>query len=236
MSIKCTWLGQGGFLFVTARTRMLIDPYLSDAVEKRSPSKLKRLIPPPFKLEVLKPDFLFCTHDHLDHYDPETAPAIMKLYPDCVLLGPSSVISQAKADGIAESRMKKLERGESFRTEDFSVQAIPALHSDPLATGLIFELDDRKIYLSGDSEYFPGLAPSIGKQIDIAFICINGKYGNMNWQEALSVIKEIRPGVVIPMHYGMFAENTLDPSDFLKECSNAGLKRLELFPGITVEI
>ena len=49
------------------------------------------------------------------------------------------------------------------------------------------------------------------------FVCINGKWGNMNYKEAVKLTKEIKPKIVIPMHYGMFKENTVDPNLFIEE-------------------
>ena len=69
--IKITWLGQGGFLLEVQNYRLVIDPYLSDNL--LAVQNLARLHPFPLKLEELRPDCLVFTHDHLDHFDPETA-------------------------------------------------------------------------------------------------------------------------------------------------------------------
>ena len=72
--MKFIWITQGGFVFESASFRLAVDPYLSDFVEKKE--HLTRMIQPVFSVESLKPDAVFCTHDHIDHFDPVTVPEI----------------------------------------------------------------------------------------------------------------------------------------------------------------
>ena len=46
------------------------------------------------------------------------------------------------------------------------------------------------------------------------FICINGKLGNMNVEEALKLTEILSPRVGVPTHYGMFESNTEDPEKY----------------------
>ena len=70
--MKITWLGQAGLLFETNTVKIMIDPYLSDSVERINPKNFRRV---PVKKELFDLDIgvLIFTHNHLDHYDPETA-------------------------------------------------------------------------------------------------------------------------------------------------------------------
>ena len=43
-------------------------------------------------------------------------------------------------------------------------------------------------------------------------LSINGGYGNMGPAEAARLTAEIEPAVVIPMHWGLVAENMTDPA------------------------
>ena len=69
--MKITWLGQAGLLFESDEIRIMIDPYLSDSVRKIEPKKFRR-VPVPEELFKIEPDIMIFTHNHLDHYDPET--------------------------------------------------------------------------------------------------------------------------------------------------------------------
>jgi L-ascorbate metabolism protein UlaG (beta-lactamase superfamily) len=55
--------------------------------------------------------------------------------------------------------------------------------------------------------------------IDVMFICINGKLGNMNADDAARLTGIIAPRVAIPTHYGMFESNTEDPCKFTSQVS-----------------
>jgi len=67
--MKITWLTQAGLLFDNDRIRIMVDPYLSDSVGKRSPEKHRR-IPVDERFFDIDPDVIIITHDHLDHLDP----------------------------------------------------------------------------------------------------------------------------------------------------------------------
>jgi L-ascorbate metabolism protein UlaG (beta-lactamase superfamily) len=80
------------------------------------------------------------------------------------------------------------------------------------------------VYVTGDTEYDRKLIEVKIYKPDIMIICINGdgNNGNMNIEEAIKLTALIRPKIVIPMHYGMFKENTADPQKFtrlLKKCN-----------------
>lgn len=80
-----------------------------------------------------------------------------------------------------------------------------ARHTLPDAIGLLLELDGIKLWHSGDTEYDQHLRALAAANLDVAFICINGGGGNMNAYEAALLAWELKPRVVVPMHYGMWA-------------------------------
>ena len=55
--MKITWLGQAGLLFDNGKTKIMVDPYLSNSVEKVEPNNFRRI---PVKEEFLniEPDFM----------------------------------------------------------------------------------------------------------------------------------------------------------------------------------
>ena len=92
--LSITWLGQGGFLIEAESQRLVIDPYFSNVVEERE--GLKRLVAPPCTIEELRPDLIFITHNHIDHFDPIALPEIHHQYPNVKIAGPASVMKKAK--------------------------------------------------------------------------------------------------------------------------------------------
>ena len=231
--MKATWLGQSGYLLEGAGVRIAIDPYLSDAVEQAQ--GLKRLVAPPVTVAQLVPDILLITHDHLDHFDPDTVPAVMEAFPGCRLAGPASVRAHAARIGLPAARLVALDAGQSARFGGVDVIATPARHSDPAAVGLLVRDDGTLLWFSGDTLYGPDLAGDVlrlaGRAPDAAFVCMNGRLGNMGIDDAVRLLAEMRPGVAVPSHYGMFAENTADPAEFAAACARAGLRSAVLDPG-----
>jgi L-ascorbate metabolism protein UlaG (beta-lactamase superfamily) len=230
--MKLAWLLQGGFVFKIASQRIVVDAYLSDIVEVRE--KLTRLAKPPIPLEELKPDYWICTHDHLDHLDPPTVEKVAVMYPKCRFVGPASVCRHLREMGVDDERIFQLTKGISTDIfETISLKAVPAFHSDPEAIGLIIESEKKRIYLSGDTLWTDELrldTQNLGV-LDLVLICINGKLGNMNAEEAIEFVQLLRPKLAIPMHYGLFAENTADPKYFVEACQKVGIPSFAMEAG-----
>jgi len=55
-------------------------------------------------------------------------------------------------------------------------------------------------------------------------VCINGNWGNMNAREAARLTAAVKPKIVVPMHWGMFAHNTVDPQTFVAAAKEAGME------------
>lgn len=236
--LEIIWLCQGGFLFILNNLRIVIDPYLSNSLSARG---IERMQPVPIAIEELKPDYVCFTHDHGDHFDEETVRKIVTLYPDCQFIGPTSTFNHFVNLGFESDRLfSVINSGEKIEISLGELHAIPAYHTDKYSVGFIIEwASGCTIYISGDTEYHTNIADnilSINKQIDIAFVCINGKLGNMNADEACRLMKEIRPALTIPMHYGLFAENTVDPTIFIKLMEQNGLKAMPLIAGESITI
>jgi L-ascorbate metabolism protein UlaG (beta-lactamase superfamily) len=230
--MKLTWLLQGGFLFEIASQRIVVDAYLSDIVEVRE--KLTRLSKSPISLEALRPNVWICTHDHLDHFDPPTIEKAAAMYPKCCFVGPPSVCQHLRELGIDAKRIIPLAKGNSTNISgNISIKAVPAYHSDPEAIGLIVESEQKRIYLSGDTLWTDDLRQEVRDfgALDLILICINGKLGNMNTDEAIELVQILHPKLAIPMHYGLFAENTADPKYFVEACQKSGISSLALEPG-----
>mgnify|MGYP002605309469 CR=1 FL=1 len=77
--MRITWLGQAGLLIETNNVKIMVDPYLSDSVEKVNPLNCRRVRPDENFFKI-RPDVIVLTHDHLDHADPETLEKYLKTY------------------------------------------------------------------------------------------------------------------------------------------------------------
>jgi L-ascorbate 6-phosphate lactonase len=238
MTMKITWLGQGGYLIEQAGKRLVVDPYLTDALA--ASHNLRRLAPPPLGIDELAPDTVFITHDHLDHFDPETLTPLLRRWPDCLLAGPKSVIAHARHLGVRAERLVEICVGQPVSLSGFTILPTPAKHSDPCAVGLLIDGGEKLVYISGDTLYDVSHVPMVvelaSKPIDVAMICINGKLGNMNLTEAADLAAELQPAIAVPMHYGLFQENTADPHEFVAACERRGQNTHVLQMGETMQL
>ena len=96
--MKITWLGQAGLMFETRGKTILVDPYLSDSVAKIEPKNVRR-VPVKEDLLSIRPDVVLCTHDHLDHIDPETLDHYLKT-PGCLVLAHNVFDHGIKVDAV----------------------------------------------------------------------------------------------------------------------------------------
>ena len=209
--MKIRWLGQGGFLVRdnAATTEILVDPYLSDAVNKNGTCPRQR--PVPIEPADVKSDAVICTHDHLDHLDTGAIPDMpadtffVATYEGCDTLG-----------RLGRHNHKAVREGDAFDVGAIHVTIVYALHSCE-AFGVILACDGVRLYISGDTLYDEKLFGIAEQHPDITCICINGRMGNMNVEEAVVTAKKIGARLNIPDHYDMFASNSEDPSKFTRE-------------------
>lgn len=211
--MKITWLGQAGLLFDNGKVKIMVDPYLSNSVEKVEPLNYRRV---PVKEEFLSvtPDVMIFTHDHLDHYDPETAPIFLERKEKrMTVLSPSSVWQKARA--FKAHNNVQFNRGTSWTEYGFRFTAVKAEHSDVHAIGvLIEELDTAKIfYVTGDTLYNEAIFADLPENIDIMFLPINGVGNNMNVNDAARFFKKSGAKAAVPYHVGMFDEKTPEMFD-----------------------
>jgi L-ascorbate 6-phosphate lactonase len=234
------WLGGAGFVFKTASGRVVaVDPYLSDSLDRYYSWKRLPLSPILMAPAELQADLVLATHAHEDHLDPETIPDLMGAT-RAVVAGPRMCAEAMRSWGLPEERIVELNRGESSSIAGVNVSAVLAHHISPEgvqtpdAVGFVLDLDGIVVYHTGDSLYHPELQQQVRAfHPHLLLVCINGQYGNMDAEEAARLTCEIEAAAVIPMHWGLVAENTADPASFVSALSRLGGKArpLVILPG-----
>ncbi len=204
--MKLTWIGQSGYIIETSTTKVVLDPYLSDIVNKVAGRP--RLVAAPIEPENLQTDAVVCTHNHLDHLDTE---ALAQMPRDTLFITTSE--GKASLAECGQTNVCVLQVGDSVTVGDICITAVYAKHTVE-AFGLLVKAGKKTLYFSGDTLFDERLFTIAEFQPDYVFLCINGRLGNMNVQEALTVANVIGAPVSIPNHYGMFASNTANPHAF----------------------
>ncbi|MGN1409655.1 MAG: MBL fold metallo-hydrolase [Eubacteriales bacterium] len=200
------WIGQSGYVLKTANTEIIIDPYLSDAVNRIA--KRPRMVPTPIEPADIRADAVVCTHNHLDHLDVDAISAMRDSQYFITTAEGVTVLN-----GMGKNNAVALAEGNSINVGDMKLTAVYSHHTVE-AFGLIVEAEHKTLYFSGDTLFDEKLFGIADYRPDYTFICINGRLGNMNVNEALLTAEKIGAKVNIPNHYGMFASNTEDPHKF----------------------
>lgn len=208
--MKVTWLGQAGLLFESGKLKIMVDPYLSDSVGKRSPEKSRRQ-PIDESIFDIRPDVLIFTHNHLDHYDPETVSVFFERYDGMLVLAPFSVFDAARKFGGTNNYVV-FNRGTSWTEKDIRFTATRAEHSDPFAIGVIIEDGERKYYVTGDTLYNEDIFGDLPEDIFAMFLPVNGVGNNMNMEDGVRFCERVKPEIAVPFHCGIF--DSIDLNEF----------------------
>ena len=213
--VALRWLGQGGFaLRSPAGAVWCVDPYLSD---HRGRAPVDRLAPAPVTGSDVRAAAVLCTHAHGDHTDPVTLPQIAAANPDCRFYAAAEGAAKLATFGIPPARIHTVKVGDRDVPfgPDVTADVVYASHSGD-AVGYVFRLaNGPTVYITGDTLYEPALISDATRDPDVLCVCINGRMGNMNHEEAARLAGELAARVVIPMHYGVMPHNTIDPQLFL---------------------
>ena len=221
------WLGQMGFLVKMGNIVLSIDYFATETS--------RRQVKPPIPIQEVEGINAFLgTHNHLDHIDHEAWKQWAKQCPEAKFVFPAAHDIEIRADGVKDENRLGMNEGSTIHVGDVTIRAIASAHEfldrDPV-TGLypclqyIIEGNGVQIYHAGDTLRYEGMLGKLlafGK-IDAAIVPINGRdgkryrrncIGNMTFQEAADLAGEIQPGMVIPGHWDMFADNPGDPDAF----------------------
>ena len=221
------WLGQMGLMIKMGEQVILADYYGSGSPDRRTP-------PPIPAEEMTGISAILGTHNHLDHMDHACWRVWAKTCPEAVFVFPEAHRKSVEEDGVSGERCMGLNDGMTAEIGGVRVTAVPAAHeflNRDESTGLypclqyIIEGNGLRIYHAGDTLRYEGMMPRLRSfgPLDAALIPINGRdgvryrrncIGNMTFQEAADLAGELKPGLVIPGHWDMFADNPGDPDAF----------------------
>ena len=206
--MKVTYLGQAGLLFEKRGFKIMIDPYLSDSVEKINPKNYRR-VPVDESFFKIKPDVMIFTHNHLDHYDPETVVHFIDENSNVTVLAPKSVWDEVRRIG-GNNNYVLFNRHTEWTQNGIKFTAVKAEHSDITPIGVIIDDGERKYYVTGDTLYNEEFFGDIPSDIYALFLPVNGVGNNMNMTDAARFAKRINAEWTVPIHIGMFDELTAD--------------------------
>jgi L-ascorbate metabolism protein UlaG (beta-lactamase superfamily) len=149
------------------------------------------------------PDLILVTDIHGDHMNADILGAVAGDAP--------IVVPQAVADKLPDDlkdQAEVLANGETRTVADIEIEAVPMYnttedrlkyHEKGRGNGYVLTLGDKRIYFAGDTEDIPEMRGLTN--IDAAFVPMNLPY-TMTVDQAADAVKEFKPTVVYPYHYG----------------------------------
>ncbi len=171
-----------GFLIKTSNHIIAIDPssLLFDDIDS-----LDRL------------DAIFITHNHWDHFDPDTTIAMQTKTGSFVIADPTS--ASMLSGKIPEDKLIVIESNEQMTISEITVDAFAAEH--PTETPLIYviEFDGFRIFHGSDSGFVEDLK-NIESRVHVAMVPTGDPSPTASPQVAFEMTKATNPYVVIPMH------------------------------------
>ena len=160
--------------------------------------------------------FFVVTHDHLDHLDPETVQRY-RFQSETQFVAPRLACKKLRDLGVPDANIVRLDSGESAVVNDVKITGIYALPTAPEAvdtTGYKIEFSNhRSLYFTSDTG-FSDLLLSCAPSAEVLLACINGKWGNLNAEQAAKLALKVSPLYAIPNHYDMMCLNSENPKIF----------------------
>jgi L-ascorbate 6-phosphate lactonase len=224
--VAASWLGQAGFILRTPSTTVMIDPFLAPYDGREYESGLT-------PADATGIDLVLCTHEHVDHLDADSVPAIAEASPQAVFVVPTPIVDMVTEAGIAADRVVGLQPGDPVELAGMRIRAVPAMHGVTMEDaygfgetlsggairflGYVVDAGEVRLYHAGDTIHYPGMDETLCElAIDVAMLPINGRdaareargiVGNLSEREAAWLAAAIGVGTVVPMHYDLFARN-----------------------------
>jgi L-ascorbate metabolism protein UlaG (beta-lactamase superfamily) len=144
-------------------------------------------------------DLVLITHSHSDHFNTATIEAVRSN--TAPILCPQAVYNLLTVAQKTSAII--LTNGAVTNILGMTVEAVPAYnisnsnHPLGVGNGYVLNLSGRRIYIAGDTEDIPAMRALTN--IDVAFVPINRPF-TMTVSNAVSAVREFRPGVVYPYH------------------------------------
>lgn len=200
------WLGHAGFYFLDKSGNKI---YFVDPFNLPAPN-------------LPKGDIAFITHAHYDHFSSNDIAKIVKQ--TTILVATADVL--AKSDISSDKKFEVLPN-KNYQINGFSFSTIPAynnkserLNFHPKTNnwvGYIFNLNGKKVYHAGDTDFIEEMKGLKNLNLDIAMLPMGGTY-TMDVNEMIEAANAISAKYTVPMHYkDLLGKNYLQAEEKLKK-------------------
>jgi L-ascorbate metabolism protein UlaG (beta-lactamase superfamily) len=224
------WLGNAGFAVRLGKYYIFIDPTVTKWADYpvTSDGKLEgsikdRLHEFPLEADEFEgADLVLYTHDHSDHMDRGLFPKLVELRSD--IWAPENCKQILLDEGVPEEYIHVSRFGDSFSGDNYTVEITRSRHAsvggscglelgwyyrnvkdqDSCGCGYLVKTPYGNIYHPGDTYYLQELS-----ELDVDYLLLPVNDTNLGVGFAALLTNELKPRVVIPCHYGMYAPPSL---------------------------
>jgi L-ascorbate metabolism protein UlaG (beta-lactamase superfamily) len=237
-------LGQMGIAVKGPDAILYFDPCLSNVVEEQFGSWWGRAYPPPLlPAEVNNATHFLLSHEHMDHFDPETLGPAAKASPAAKFVITGWCRDLAADLDIGDDRLIVPKVMETFTLPGTTarVTAVPAAHyaldyqedKGNRWFGFVIEWNGVVFYHSGDTLVFKDYLETMRRlpRADVAMVATNGRdyfreadvgaLGNLWPAETARLAKELGWDVVIPGHNDLYPNNTIPQASLVEALAKA---------------
>jgi L-ascorbate 6-phosphate lactonase len=227
-SVAIWWLGQASFIVKSPDgITVMIDPYLTNSCRDHAAANgmnMDRRFPVLIEPGELKDAAVVLTHTHRDHCDQATIELYRKAGGTGPYVAPGETMEKLLGLGVPREEILLTWPNKEHRLGDLRLKAtfaIPYWNDDLTHIGYLLFVDNGPtIYFTGDTDYHDILASVADHKPDVMVTVINGAFRNLGPNEAAKLTAKINPKLVIPSHYDLFPDNSLDPRLF-RTCLHA---------------
>ena len=158
---------------------------------------------------------------------------------DTTLIVPQSVTMENDFPEFFAGTIKTLNNGDQYDVAGIHIKAIPMYNLDPernfhpqgRGNGYVLTIDDKQIYISGDSQAIPEMLALTS--IDAAFIAMTLPF-TMDVDEASQAVLTFKPHVVYPYHYrngdGTFSDLQHFRNQVIQQDPDIDVRLLDWYP------
>ena len=222
------WLGQATFIVKSpGGTIVVIDPYLTNSCKEPAAASgfnMDRRFPVLIEPSELKDAAIVLTHSHHDHCDSATIELYREAGGKGPYIAPGETMEKLMGLGVPREEILLTWPNKEHRLGDLRLKAtfaIPYWNDDLTHIGYMLFVDNGPIiYFTGDTDYHDILTSAADHKPDVMVTVINGAFRNLGPNEAAKLTAKINPKLVIPSHYDLFPDNSLDPRLF-RACLHA---------------
>ncbi len=249
--MKVQWVGHASALVEVGGQRILTDPLLTRRVAHL---RRRRPVPTP---DVADVGTVLLSHAHLDHLH---LPSLRRIRPDARIITPFGTGRLLRSAGFGDVTEVRVGDTVDLDGPMVTAEVVPAAHKHGRGphsrvtappVGYVVTGEGSRVYFPGDTDLFDDMA--LLGDIDIALLPIWGwgsslGTGHLDPSRAATATGLIRPGIVVPIHWGTYAPEDgrrrlptwfdSPPEQFETALADAGLAdRLHLLePGESVTV